>query len=102
MSDPKPILYYGELSSFDRQNIAAAKNRVYDGLAKLVPATPENSRDKVVLVIGEVVTPWPGTYFVAVDAAYSQGLDKAVARCLNGMEDEWLALELAVEFIGGK
>ena len=103
MPDPTPLYYYGELDDFDRQNIRAAKQQVYDGLVKLVPATPRNSRGQRVLLKGKPDAPWPGATFIAVEKMYDEKLLDALDKVLNGMDDEWTRLELAVELdLGGK
>lgn len=103
MSDPRTLYYLGPLDDLDRQNIRAAKQRVYEGLVVLKAATPDNSQAQVVLFKGTdrelAEVEWPGTTFCLVEKFWgTERLDKALDRCLNGLNAEWERLALAVEW----
>lgn len=77
---PKPLPILGNLTDADRQNLKAAKDRVFDGLVQ--PCKPDGHER--VLVIGKRVDPPPGVTYYYVDATWHEGLDMQLDKVLNG------------------
>lgn len=100
MDEPRTIYYHGTLSDLDRKNIKVAKDRVYTGLVRLVRVT-EGVEGPVLLAPNTPLPEWSGAWFLRAEPFWSDALDKALTRCLYGMDEQFMELEVAVEFMGG-
>ena len=96
MTEPKPVYYVGYPTEMDALNVKAVKAELYDGLVRMVRATPENSRDQIVLAFGVKGEPWTETTFVHVEAGHHVSLRRGLTMILKG-DTVWEELVEAVE-----
>lgn len=98
MPQVRSIYYIGNPSEMDVLNVKALKAELYDGLVRMVRATPETTRDQIVLAFGVEGEPWTETTFVHVEAGHHVSLRRGLTMILQG-DTVWEELLEAVELL---